>query len=163
MRIPVFVSCPSSLSPAQEESRKIITKNLHEVGVEWRGLGRTDYPSRSPLREVLAMARHCSGGVILGFNRLWKSMGASRGRKLAASAPQPTPWNHLEAGILFGLDLPLLVFREDGIEGGIFDLGVGDIFIHRMPAPGLASSERRNLAEVFRKWNAEVYAHYYPK
>src|SRR5207302_5783912 len=47
----------------------------------------------------------------------------------------PTPWNHLEAGILFGLRLPLLIFREKEIEGGVVDRGVSDVFIHDMPAP----------------------------
>jgi hypothetical protein len=35
---------------------------------------------------------------------------------------QATPWNQLEAGVLYALGLPLLVFREAGIEGGVFDL-----------------------------------------
>jgi len=32
----------------------------------------------------------------------------------------PSPWNHLEAGILFGLRLPLPIFRESTILGGVF-------------------------------------------
>ncbi|MFY9959029.1 hypothetical protein [Bradyrhizobium sp.] len=48
--------------------------------------------------------------------------------------PLPTPWNHLEARILFSRRLPVLVFREKGISGGIFDEGVTDVFIHKMPS-----------------------------
>lgn len=50
----------------------------------------------------------------------------------------PSPWNHLESGILFGLHLPLLVFAEEGVSGGVFDRGVTDVFIHRMPSPTMA-------------------------
>src|SRR5437660_3411049 len=37
--------------------------------LEPRAPGRSDYPTELPLREVLLVARHCSGGVILGFEQ----------------------------------------------------------------------------------------------
>jgi hypothetical protein len=61
----------------------------------------------------------------------------------------PTPWNHIEAGILHGLGLPLLVFAEDGISGGVFDRGVTDVFIHRMPSPSMSPSAKKALSAVF--------------
>ena len=73
----------------------------------------------------------------------------------------PTPWNHLESGILFGLGLPLLIFRESRIEGGVFDPGVTDVFIHPMPSPADESARKTALGEVFLKWQAEVRRHYY--
>src|SRR5437764_5332665 len=73
----------------------------------------------------------------------------------------PPPWNHLEAGILFGLRLPLLSFREKEIEGGVFDRGVSDVFIHDMPAPGDNAAQKAGLGDVFLKWQAEVRRHYY--
>jgi hypothetical protein len=100
---------------------------LDELNVEPRTLGRSDYPSDLPLREVLAIARHCAGGLILGFEQfratagVWKrGVGPTRGeRKLSAKelASFPTPWNHLEAGVLFGLGLPLLIFRDPHVSG----------------------------------------------
>ena len=41
----------------------------------------------------------------------------------------PTPWNQLETGLLFGLGLPLLVLKQEGITGGIFDEGASDVLI----------------------------------
>lgn len=73
----------------------------------------------------------------------------------------PTPWNNLEAGILFGLGLPLLVFREDGISGGIFDAGVSDVFIHKMPTSDPSEENRMGVRDVFLKWQARVREHYY--
>ena len=35
----------------------------------------------------------------------------------------PTPWNQIEPAIAFSLKIPSLIIREQGIEGGIFDLG----------------------------------------
>lgn len=171
MKIPVFVSGPTALSPEQVSARQVLMDFLEELNLEPRALGRTDYPSELPLREVLVIARHCAGGMILGFEQFQASAGIfKRGtgdeggeRSLAAgqTAAFPTPWNHLEAGILFGLGLPLLIFREPQISGGVFDHGVTDVFIHKMPSHALSPKERSNLKEVLLKWYAKVSAHYY--
>jgi len=107
MKIPVFVSCPTSLSRSQEGSRSALMKFLGDLNLEPRALGRTDYPAEFPLREVLVIARHCAGGLILGFEQFqatagtWKR-GTKGEKKLGAkqSISVPTPWNQLEAGIL---------------------------------------------------------------
>src|SRR5690348_13856984 len=117
MKIPVFVSCPTDLSPDQNISNQIIRRYLKRYELEDRALGRSDYPTELPLREVLVLAQHCSGGIILGFEQFRSLRGISKpGTKLEKQStslqPFPTPWNHLEAGIIFGLGLPLLIFRE---------------------------------------------------
>jgi hypothetical protein len=171
MKIPVFVSSPTSLSSAQQAARAILMNLLDELNLEPRALGRSDYPSDLPLREVLVIARHCAGGLILGFEQfqatsgIWKrGLGTKNGeRKLSPKETTsfPTPWNHLEAGILFGLGLPLLIFREPSISGGVFDNGVTDVFIHRMPNAKLTTKDRASLKEVVLKWYAKTSAHYY--
>ena len=171
MKIPVFVSCPTALSQEQQAARRVLMEFLDELNLEPRALGRSDYPSELPLREVLVIARHCAGGLILGFEQFqatagtWKrGLGKKNGeRKLAAreAISFPTPWNHLEAGILFGLGLPLLIFREPQISGGVFDNGVTDVFIHKMPNPKLTVKDRSSLKEVILKWYAKTSAHYY--
>jgi hypothetical protein len=166
MKIPVFVSCPTRLNEEQDAARKIILRELDRGNLEPRALGRSDYPTELPLKEVLILARHCSGGVILGFEQfradtgVWKR-GTPEEALLSAEKPFPTEWNHLEAGILFSLGLPLLVFAEPGITGGVFDRGVTDVFIHQMPSPTMAASSKKALPSVFQKWQASVRAHYY--
>lgn len=163
MKIPVFVSSPTALSKEQESRRNVIIKTLTELNLEPRALGRSDYPADLPLREILVIARHCSGGVILGFNQFTATQGVykpgSDGETpLNSPINFPTPWNHLEAGILFSLKKPLLVFKEEGISGGVFDPGVTDVFVHKMPSAGSKNSE---LKEVFLKWRDKVGAVYY--
>ncbi|MFC1877990.1 hypothetical protein ACFL2E_12085 [Thermodesulfobacteriota bacterium] len=53
IKIPVFVSCPSDLNPQQEASAKIIHRLLKKYKLEWRALGRNEYPDELPFREVL--------------------------------------------------------------------------------------------------------------
>jgi hypothetical protein len=166
MRIPVFVSAPTSLNPSQEASRRIILDELDRYGLEERRLGASDYPTELPLKEVLVVARHCAGGVVLGFEQLRVEAGIAkpgtpREKRLAAPRALPTEWNHLEAGILFGLQLPLLVFREDGVEGGVFDHGVTDAFVHRMPTADMDPVERKGLSAVLLKWQSKVRERYY--
>jgi hypothetical protein len=73
----------------------------------------------------------------------------------------PTPWNHLEAGILFGLKIPLLIFKEDGIEGGVFDYGITDVFIHKMPPVKPPKEKLDELRQVFLDWFGRVSIKYH--
>jgi hypothetical protein len=168
MKIPVFVSSPTALNVEQEDARERIVKFLDKLNLEPRALGRSDYPTDYPLREVLVIAKHCSGGVILGFEQIRATgglvkPGAKNEGKIKASAPLsiPTPWNHLEAGIMFGLRLPLLIFRQEGVSGGVFDNGVTDVFVHTIPVGNWKTSDDTSLKEVFLKWHAKVQEHYY--
>ncbi len=166
MKIPVFVSCPTALNAKQNALRRRVLAQLDRLALEPRALGRSDYPTDYPLREVAVIAKHCSGGVILGFEQFYAPSGTwKRGAKEQTVTKKPvtlpTSWNHLEAGILFGLKLPLLVFKEPGITGGVFDNGVTDAFVHMMPKPGLSAVEREAFDAVFLKWQAKVRDHYY--
>lgn len=166
MKIPVFVSCPTTLNQDQQQAREIILDELDKLELEPRALGFSDYPTELPLREVYVLAKHCAGGVILGFEQIRVTAGlikrgSPKEKPMPEPTPFPTPWNQLEAGILFGMGLPLLVFREEGITGGIFDLGVTDLFIHKMPDPKMADNERKALTSVFLKWQARVREVYY--
>jgi hypothetical protein len=163
VKIPVFVSCPTALNKAQEAQRSMIFAELEALNLEPRSLGTSDYPSDLPLREVLTIAKHCSGAVILGFNQFTSTAGVRKpGTKMeqTTSSPLmfPSEWNNLEAGILFALRKPLLVFRETGISGGVFDFGVTDVFVHNMPQ---SKGGPHNLKEVFLKWRDKVGATYY--
>ena len=168
MRIPVFVSGPTKLNKIQERSRVRIMRELARLQLEPRALGRSDYPSDCPLREVFVIAKHCSGGIILGFRQftatsgIWKK-GTKEQRRLRPGKPEhfPTPWNHLEAGILFGLQLPLVIFREEPLRGGVFDEGVTDVFIHGMPPGDIHGVNLEAFREVLLKWSARVREHYY--
>jgi hypothetical protein len=166
LKIPVFMSCPTSLSKAQDAVRRLIMRELDRNALEYRALGRSDYPTELPLREVLTIARHCAGGVILGFTQIRADIAVLKPNtpdEKAATGPLlfPTPWNHLEAGILFSLGLPLLVFREKGITGGVFDHGVTDVFVHPMPDESIAGKDKKAFQAVFLKWQASVRTFYY--
>ncbi|TQD28443.1 hypothetical protein [Methanolobus vulcani] len=74
-KIPVFVSCPTILNSEQESKRKVIIDLLNDLQMEARSLGRSDYAKDYPLKEVYVIAKHCSGGVILGFEQYYVETG----------------------------------------------------------------------------------------
>ncbi len=166
MRIPIFVSCPTNLNSEQEVGAKIIAKLLKRYKLEWRALGRSDYPNKLPLREVLRMIKHCSGGIILGFEQYQAPSvilrrKSTKQKKIKTKVIFPTPWNQLEAGILFNQKLPIMIFREEGITGGIFDEGITDVYIHKMPHKKMSKEALDDLDTVFQNWASEVRARYY--
>lgn len=168
MRIPVFVSAPSpdNLSPAQEEGAMVIHRLVKRYKLEWRALGRSDYPNDLPLKEVLRMVKHCSGGIILGFEQFRATKGISkRGspnkKTLKKPTSFPTPWNQLEAGMLFSAQVPTMIFRESDVSGGVFDIGSSEVFIHQMPTGSMTREALDDLDSVFQNWVARVRRHYY--
>jgi hypothetical protein len=165
MLIPVFISAPSTenLNPEQKSVYEAIIAAIGDVGLEERRLGQSDYPDQAPLQEVIQIARRCSGGIVLGFTQTIVKTGIGKPGVLdrpISDMPLPTPWNQLEAGILFSLKLPVLVFREKGISGGIFDEGVTDVFLHKMPTIADFGA-RASFRQVLMKWQARVRSHYY--
>ncbi len=157
-KIPVFVSCPTLLNEKQEEYNAQINKLIEESGLERRALGRSDYPLENPLKEVYALAKHCAGGIILGFEQIYLENGKNKRNtteeKAISSISIPTPWNNLEAGILYSLNLPLLIIRESGVRGGIFDEGASSNYVHNFEFDS-------GLRQVFTKWASKVYETYY--
>ncbi|MBD8489480.1 hypothetical protein IFO69_12060 [Echinicola sp. CAU 1574] len=158
-KIPVFISCPTVLNKKQRAYRKLIIDIIEDLSMEPRALGRSDYPKDFPMKEIAIIAKRCSGGIILGFEQVFVATGI--GKKGTAEEREimnmliPTPWNHIEAGILFGLKLPLLIFREKGVTGGVFDFGITDAFVHTFP-DRITDSKRNEVKQVIQKWYAEV-------
>ncbi len=78
---------------------------------------------------------NCRGAVILGLAQLFAvdcvRKPGSRAETAVGSLRLPTAWNHLEAGMAYMADLPLLVVKESGLSTeGIFDPGVSQYFVH---------------------------------
>ncbi len=163
-KIPVFVSAPTKLNRDQQLSYdKIITLLDHE-NLERRALGRSEYPTEYPLKEVYLIARHCSGGMILGYSQsIARQLEIKPGTvepKTLTDIKLPTPWNQLEAGILFSLRLPLMVFREEGASGGVFDNGVSDAFINPLPVGRIGKKEEEKIRLSIQTWGGRVRDHY---
>ena len=162
-KIPVFVSAPTDMSAEQKATFDELMDILGNENLEPRSLGKSDYPNDFPLREVAIIARHCSGGIILGFSQVEcvdaKFKPWNTGHKVVNNYKLPSQWNNLEAGMLFTMDIPLMVFREAGIEGGVFDVGVTDVFLQKLPLGGFAK-DRDQVVATIQIWAGRVRDRY---
>ena len=159
-KIPVFISCPTLLNKKQNELRRFLIGLIEDLNMEPRALGTSDYPKDYPLKEIAIIAKRCSGGIILGFEQIQvtkgtSKRGTSKEKEIESQLSFPTPWNQIEAGILFGLRLPLLIFKEENISGGVFDKGITDAFVHNFPDK-LTDKKKDEIKQVIQKWFGEV-------
>jgi hypothetical protein len=164
LKLPVFVSTPSALNPLQDQIFDFLTQALDQERLQPRTLGRSDYPKSDPITEAYYIARACYGGLIVGFAQLEFEQGVvKRGtprEQSVARTALPTPWNHIEAGILVALRRPLLVFVENSVEGGVFDQGAYSGFLHRFSPSKFGEDEQEGMREAIRSWSADVRAFY---
>lgn len=130
----IFVSEPGRLSPPQRQAVARVEDALRDERLELRRVGRDDYPVANPIGEVCRAMSGCDGVLVIGLRQLEIERGVWR-RATAEEAPvadqaSATPWNQVEAGIAVGLDLPVLVLRDAGVVGGVFDPGSAGDRIH---------------------------------
>lgn len=160
IRIPVFLSCPSTLNSRQQAIYDALTEALEQERLQPRALGRSDFPQSDPMTEVFYIARACYGGIILGFAQMDFPAGVLKPGTQSETPIQrtmlPTPWNQIEAGLMVGLRKPLLVFCETGVSGGIFDQGAFGGFIQKLPVDSFGAADREAMRERVRQWSAQV-------
>jgi hypothetical protein len=104
--------------------------------------------------------------VILGVEQFHANSGVIKPgtpdeKRVSTLLPFPSPWNDLDSGILFGLRLPILAFREADITGSVFDNAVSDVFVHPIPSSDITGTSKGALKQVFQRWAGRVREHYY--
>ncbi len=178
VEIPIFLSKPTRLNPRQRNVLRYVNLVLKQECLLPRTLGQSDFPQTNPIAEACHLARACYGGLILGFTQIKTPRGLythkpesrpktkDKPRAVTVAAPEdtrtpgpvliPSPWNHLEAGMLVALRKPLLVFAEKGIAGGIFDKGAFSGFMQEFDPEKFTPREREIVRERVRLWSAEV-------
>ena len=151
----VFISKPGTLNVPQEEMVREVLRILAEEHIDAATVERRDYPGVGAISEVRRVLSGCSGAVIMGFRQLEVSKGTWRSGTAEATSVEnvalPTTWNHVEAGMAAMVGLPMLFLLEDGVAGGLFELG--DV-AHRVTTLHLS---RHNHDELRR--SVEAWAH----
>jgi hypothetical protein len=161
----IFVSRPAAVNPDQEAFCDSLNELLAERGCSPRTLGHTDYPNVAPIAAVRELMAECNGVLILGLRQIHVRDGVSKSatsdEHRIDGAFFPTAWNQLEAGVAFAMDLPIMIVREDGVEGGIFDAGSSDRFVHQAEMTG-DWVHRPQFFQPFNDWLRDVESHSQP-
>ena len=99
-------------------------------------LGATDFSNSAPLRAILRIMDECDGAIVLGFRQIEVEQGTAKPGTPSASRLEKcyfaTPWNQIEASLAYARGLPVMLIREKGISGGVFDYGVTEYFVHEV-------------------------------
>lgn len=155
----IFVSRPSTRNRKQEQFLGHLDDLLEDRGLRPVVVGQTEYPNTAPIQAVRDRMNECEGALILGLEQLHVVEGLAKpGANEEVNVEDlhlPTPWNHIEAGMAFILELPILIIKEEGIEGGVFDVGSSDLYIHQatMTKDWLDS---REFTQPFNEWYDEI-------
>jgi len=144
----------------------VLSSEFRKHGLIPRTLGIDEQPLELPANEVVQIARGCSGAVILGYvkrritgDEYRLASGDTTVYTAASPLLLPTDWNHLEAGVVFGIGLPIMAFKEDGVSGGVFDKGAVSIFVHRVPMPDDLEATLPAARRAIERWAVQVHTY----
>jgi uncharacterized protein YjbI with pentapeptide repeats len=112
----VFLSLPSSRTAEQESVCDRIMTLLKREGFELERLPREEYPPSDAFSEIYRRMTGCIGVIALGMH--------APQSPASDSSERTTPWIHLEAGMAYACNLPLLLLRDANINSGAFDSAV---------------------------------------
>ncbi len=118
----IFLSRPTWLPENHEPGFAALCRVLETLALQPRTLGATDYPSKSPLDEVIRLMSECCGAMVLGYPQICLEAGSVKAARVDHLL-LATEWNHIEAALAYARDLPLLVVHHTGVKRGVFDHG----------------------------------------
>lgn len=155
-----FLSRPTTVTGDQAEFCRGLEARLTSCGLQPQTVGLNQFGNEVPLMTVRRLMESCYGAVVLGLAQFSVTNGVSKpgtsDERRVRSVRFPTPWNQLEAGIAFALDLPLLIVCEAGVQpDGIFDPQIGDRFIHQTDL-SLKWLDADAFVQPFEQWLTEV-------
>lgn len=129
---------------------------LSNLEMNPRTIGKTDYPNKSPMDEVVKLMEQCSGAIILGYPQIIVKSCSIKGKQIDKEFLLPTEWNHIETGLAYAREIPLLVIHHIGITRGVFDRGALSNYIYEI---NLADSNwplRPDIQGALSNWKKEV-------
>ncbi len=153
----VFLSRPTWVAPEFNAGLENFLRLLESIDLKPRTLGATDYPSKSPLEEVINLMRVCRDAIVLGYPQVTVERGQCREADCSGLA-LPTEWNHIEAALAYLQGLPLLMIHHKSISRGVFDRGAVSAFLYEVDlrVPGWSMARSTNGALL--KWKNDCLA-----
>jgi len=146
VRRSVFLSLPALRTPLQEAACDRLVTLLRREGLDPHQLPRSDYPPSDAMSEIYRRLKGCAGAVVFGFR---VPAPAPDGSPVGAS-----PWIHVEAGMAYACNLPLLIVREPGVAAGAFDDAVAGHRTHLLDLEDAWNDDA--IVQAMGPWLAEL-------
>lgn len=157
----VFLSRPGCLGYPYQLKIAALLERLEGEGLEVQTLERPDYPNFGAIVEVRRIMSGCAGAIVTGFPELrierglWRS-GTPEEKRVEDSA-ETTPWSQIEGGMAVMLGIPILVFRERRVSGGIFDIDANEVGLYQVFVDDDPSSQV--FLSPFSNWCSDTREH----
>lgn len=155
LMIDVFISRPTCVAEDFQSGLTGFLSFLDTHDIKSRTLGSTDYPTESPLDEVIKIMDDCKGVIILGYPQINMLKGEIKGKE-TKNLLLPTEWNHIEATVAYIKKLPLLVIHHKGITRGIFEHGAISKFIYEKDFSKPNWFLDDNIKGAIKKWKSSI-------
>lgn len=152
----VFVSRPNWVPEPFEKGLDNFYNLLRANELNPRTVGRSDYPSKSPLDEVVGLLKKCQGTIVLGVPQIDVQTGKVKGEDIPGGFQLCTEWNHIEAALAHSLGHPLLVIHHLKGSRGIFDRGAGNYFLHQVDLSDPSWPIAAGIAGALSNWKSEL-------
>jgi len=154
--IDVFISKPNWIPDEFIAGVRTFSSFLRTAEFNGRTLGSTDYPTESPLNEVIDILKQCYGIIVLGIPQIEISEGTIKGQILKEKLYLATEWNHIEAALGYSMGMPLLVINHNEVSRGIFDRGTLNSFIYSIDMKNATWVTEDQIDGAIKNWKGKV-------
>lgn len=154
--INIFLSRPNWIDKDYINGLEGFILLLSNLGMNPRTIGKTDYPNKSPMDEVVKLMEQCSGAIILGYPQIIVNSGIIKEKQIDKEFLLPTEWNHIETGLAYAREIPLLVIHHLGITRGVFDRGALSNYIYEINMADSNWPLRPDIQGALANWKKEV-------
>ncbi len=151
-----FLSRPNWLPDEYKQGIESLCDLLKSYEINPRTIGRTDFPSKSPMDGVIDLLEECEGAIILGYPQIEVQSAIIKGTPNSNPFCLGTEWNHIEAGLAYAIGLPLLVIHDVTVVRGIFDRGVLNSFLYQKDFKDPSWPLAPEIIGSITKWKTEL-------
>lgn len=156
----IFLSRPNWVSPEFRQGLENFLQFLASHDFQPHTIGSTDYPTNTPLDDVIDLLEKCRGAIILGLPQIQLEKGYVKDNiipdETKAALLLSTEWNHIEAGLAHAMKKPLLVIHHEGVTRGVFDRGAISSFIYSINMGNPSWPMLAQIAGAVKKWKQDV-------
>ena len=107
----IFLSRPSYIPEEYKAGFDNLLRLLEASNLAPRTIGSTDYPTNSPMQEVVELMKKCSGAIILGIPQITIISGKMKDLNITTEVQLGTEWNHIEAAIAYTLNKNIFIIN----------------------------------------------------
>ena len=154
-QLPIFLSCGTPHTAAQEDFIAAIEAHLKSHGCTPQTVGRSVQSLRQPVEAARDLIGECRGAVVIAFERtrILQAIEKPGGEtpKDIRDESHPTIWNQMEAAMAYAKQVPILTFVEKGLRRqGMLSDRFEWTALETELSPRLLTTER--FQQVFDEW-----------